>query len=58
LNPIENNKYNEINLKEEDGISRSLLIVVAMIPRIKNRSVGLVRLFIKRSKFMLGVWNS
>jgi hypothetical protein len=57
LKPIENNKYIEINLKEEDGISRSLLIVVAMIPRIKNRSVGFVRLFIKRSKFMLVVWN-
>jgi hypothetical protein len=35
-------------LNEDSGISRSLLIKAAMIPRIKKRSVGFVRLLINR----------
>ena len=39
-----NSRYNEMNLLEDWGISRSLLMLVAIMPRIKNSRVGLVRL--------------
>jgi hypothetical protein len=48
LNPIENNKYNEINLEELGGISRSLFKQTARIPKKKNNNAGLVRFSINR----------
>jgi hypothetical protein len=52
LNPIENNKYREMNLLEEAGISKSLFTKVAKIPNRKNKSVGLLRLLNNNSNFM------
>jgi hypothetical protein len=52
LNPIENNKYSEINLEELAGISKSLFTTAAITPNKKNSNVGLVKLLISISKFM------
>jgi len=43
LKPMENNKYREINLLDDAGISRSLFIMTARTPSTKNNRVGLVR---------------
>jgi hypothetical protein len=37
-----------MNLKEDSGMTKSLLINVAIIPRMKKRSVGFVKLLINR----------
>jgi hypothetical protein len=44
LKPMENRRYREINLDELAGISKSLFNLTAIIPRIKNKNAGLVRL--------------
>jgi hypothetical protein len=41
-----------MNLNEDSGISRSLLINAAMMPRMKNSKVGFVRFVNKRSRFI------
>ena len=53
LNPIENNKYNEINLLLEAGISKSLFSLVAITPNKKNRRVGLLKLLMSMLNSML-----
>jgi hypothetical protein len=53
LNPIANNKYNEINLDELGGISKSLFKYTEMIPSTKKSSAGLVRFSSSKLKFML-----
>ena len=52
LNPIENNKYNEINFDELSGISKSLFTETAMIPSTKNNKAGLVKFSKSKLKFI------
>jgi hypothetical protein len=56
LNPIENNKYKAMKPFEAAGISKSLLTVLAITPKIKKRSVGFFILKISNSKLdMIGL---
>ncbi len=43
LNPIAKSKYNDINLLDDLGISKSLFTMAAIIPNKKNKSVGFVK---------------
>jgi hypothetical protein len=52
LKPMENKRYSDINLKEDSGISRSLLIKTATMPSKKNKIVGLLRSCDKKSRFI------
>ena len=52
LKPIENNKYNDINLAEDSGIVKSLFKRTAKIPNTKNSRVGLVRFESNKDKFI------
>ena len=52
LKPIEKSRYKEMNLADDSGMVRSLLILMATIPNIKKSSVGLVRLLNKISVFI------
>jgi hypothetical protein len=57
LNPIEKSKYNEMNLDELGGISKSLFKYTATIPRIKNSSAGLVKFSRSKLKFIVVLEN-
>ncbi len=48
LNPIDNNKYNDINFEVLGGISKSLFISTAITPNTKNKSAGFVKLSINK----------
>ena len=43
LNPMDNNRYMEMNLEELSGILRSFLNCTARIPNMKNKSAGFVK---------------
>src|SRR5574343_1540449 len=55
LNPIENNKYSEINREVDSGMLKSLLTMVANTPSRKNNKVGLVRLLSNSSMFIKAI---
>ena len=57
LKPIENKRYSEMNFEVLSGISKSLLSLVAMIPRRKNNKAGLVRLSNNKFRFMALFFN-
>ena len=52
LNPMEKRRYNEINLEELGGISKSLFSLTANIPKIKNKKAGFVTFEISKSAFI------
>ncbi len=52
LNPIENSKYNEINLEVWSGMDRSLFMSTDTIPRIKKSSAGFVKFSNSKLRFM------
>lgn len=53
LNPMENKRYSEIKPLEAAGISKSLFKYLAMTPKMKNKSVGLVKLKMSNSKLTM-----
>ncbi len=53
LKPMANNKYNDINLDELGGISKSLLMYTATIPNTKNKRAGLLKFSINNPQFMI-----
>jgi hypothetical protein len=53
LNPMENKRYKEMKPLEAAGISKSLFRYLAKTPKIKNKSVGLVKLKMSNSKLTI-----
>ncbi len=53
LNPIAKSNYNDINLDEFGGISKSLFKYTAKIPKAKNSKAGFVKFSRRRFKFII-----